>query len=155
MLLYLKSIVETSNPEFRERLGVAEDGQLIPAGIVYVKTSVADVTIDSPSDELAVEEVKASFERLGASLDSPDSLGAMNPDFTPMAKSSKKGEEAKPLTYTMQDWADINRDMEAAVLSVANEITSGHILAKPQANGSSFHPCEDCQYRYICRSAVK
>lgn len=155
MLLYLKSIVETSNPEFRERLGVAEDGQLIPAGIVYVKTSVADVTIDSPSDELAVEEVKASFERLGASLDSPDSLGAMNPNFTPMAKSGKKGEEAKPLTYTMQDWAEINRDMEAAVLSVANEITSGHIVAKPQANGSSFHPCEDCQYRYICRSAVK
>ena len=155
MLLYLKSIVETENPEFREKLGVGAGGQLIPAGIVYVKTSVADVTIDSPSDELAVKEVKASFERLGASLDSTTSLEAMNPDFTPMAKSSKKGESPKPLTYTLEDWEQINRDMEASVLSVAKEITCGHIEAKPRTNGSAFHPCEDCQYKYICRSAVK
>ena len=155
MLLYLKSIVETENPEFRERLGVGEGGQILPGGIVYVKTTVADVTIDSPSDELAVKEVKAKFERLGASLDAPDSLSAMNPDFTPMGKASKKGEAPMPLTYTMDDWAQINKDMEVSVLSVANEITSGHIEAKPSAKNSSFHPCEDCQYKYICRSAVK
>ena len=154
MLLYLKSIVETENPEFKKRLGVGEGGNIIPAGIVYVKTSVADVTIDSPSDELAVKEVKAKFERLGASLDSPESLSAMNPDFTPKGKPAKKGEAPLPLTYSMDDWKEMNKDMEASVLSVANEITSGHIKAAPNAN-SSFHPCEDCQYKYICRSAVK
>ena len=153
MLLYLKSIVETENPEFRKRLGVGDGGQIIPAGIVYVKTSVADVTIDSPSDELAVKEVKASFERLGASLDSPESLSAMNPDFTPMAKSSRKNEPPTPLTYTMEGWEQINKDMENAVLSVAKEITGGHIAAKPKANGTAFHPCKDCQYKFICRSA--
>ena len=155
MLLYLKSIVETENPEFKKRLGIEADGQLIPAGIVYVKTSVADVTIDSPSDELALSEVKRSFERLGASLDSPESLAAMNPDFTPMAKPSKRNDPPTPLTYSMQDWEQINKDIEVSVLSVANEITSGHIAARPNAKGSPFHPCEDCQYKYICRSAEK
>ena len=154
MLLYLKSIVETENPEFRNRLGVEADGQLIPAGIVYVKTSVADVTIDSPSDELALSEVKRSFERLGASLDSAESLAAMNPDFTPMGKAAKKGEAPAPLTYSMDDWAQINNDMKASVLAIADEITSGRVKAAPKSNGA-FHPCADCQYKFICRNAEK
>lgn len=154
MLLYLKSVVETKNPEFREKLGVEGDGKIIPAGIVYVKTSVADVTIDSPSDEVAMAEVKGSFERLGASLNSDVVLSAMNPDFTPMAKT-RKGEEPKPQTYTEADWANINEDLRSVVLSVADEITSGHVAASPKASGSMFHPCEDCQYKFICRNAVK
>ncbi len=156
MLLYLKSVVETENPEFRERLGVGKGGQLIPAGIVYVKTSVKDVTVDSPSDELATEEVKASFERLGASLDSPEVLSAMNPDFTPMAKSRSKNDPPAPLTYTREDWERINEEMKDAVLTIADEITSGHIAAKASvSDNASFHPCTDCQYKFICRNAVK
>ncbi len=156
MLLYLKSVAETENPEFRERLGVEEGGQIIPAGIVYVKTSVADITVDSPSDELANEEVKASFERLGASLDSPEVLGAMNPDFTPMTKSKSKKEPPSPITYTGEDWERINEEMKDAVLTIADEITSGHIVARTSVgDNASFHPCTDCQYKFICRNAVK
>ena len=155
MLLYLKSIVETENPEFRRSLGVGEGGRIIPAGIVYVRTSVADVTIDKPSDELAVAEVKASFERLGASLDAPESLAAMNPDFTPMQKS-KKGDAPIPVTYSPDGWQEINEDMRSSVLSIAKEITSGHIVAKTNASpGASFHPCRECQYKFICRNAEK
>ena len=155
MLLYLKSVVETKNPEFCEKLGVGDGGSIIPAGIVYVKTSVADVTVDSPSDELAEHEVKGSFERLGVSLDDPVVLGAMNPDFTPMAKV-KRGEDPRPATYTSDDWKRINDEMKAAVLSIADEITSGHIVARTNVqDNASFHPCKDCQYKFICRNAVK
>ena len=155
MLLYLKSVVETENPAFRESLGVSKDGRLVPAGIVYVKTSVADVTIDSPSDELADKEVKATFERLGASLDSPEVLAAMNPEFTPMAKT-RKGDEPKPETYSLEDWQRINDEMKSAILSIADEITSGHIVAKTNVNdNATFHPCSDCKFKFICRNAVK
>ena len=155
MLLYLKAIVETTHKEFRDKLGAGEGGQLLPAGIVYVKTSVADVDIDAPSDELALSEVKKSYERLGASLNDPESLAAMNPEFTPMAKSSKKNEPPTPLTYSMDDWAEINRDMEASVVAIADEITGGHIVAKTNAKaGATFHPCKECPYKFICRSAV-
>jgi len=155
MLLYLKSVTETERPEFLRKLGVEDGGKLMPAGIVYVKTSVADVTIDSPSDELALREVKATYERLGASLDSDEVLSAMNPNFTPMAKT-RKGDVPKPQTYSMEDWKSINEEMKNAVLSIAGEITSGHIVAKTNvSDNSSFHPCENCQYKFICRNAVK
>ena len=155
MLLYLKSVVETENPEFKKKLGVGEGGKVIPAGIVYVKTSVADVTVDSPDDELATLTVKGSFERLGASLDDPEVIGAMNPDFTPMAKT-KKNDAPMPLTYTREDWERINEDMKSTVLAIAGEITGGKIVAKTNVNdNASFHPCTDCQYKFICRNAVK
>lgn len=155
MLLYLKSVVETASPEFRERIGAAEGDTVVPAGIVYVKTSVADVTVDSPNDELAELTVKGSFERLGASLDDPEVLGAMNPDYTPMAKT-RKGDVPVPLTYTREEWDRINEDMRSTVLSIAGEITGGRIVAKTNVSAtSSFHPCSDCQYKFICRNAVK
>ena len=155
MLLYLKAVTETENPEFREKLGVGDGGSLVPAGIVYVKTSVADVTVDSPDDELAEMTVKGTFERLGASLDDPEVLGAMNPSFTPMAKT-RKGDVPIPLTYTKEKWAQINADMEGSVLAIANEITSGKIEAKTNvSDNASFHPCTNCTYKFICRNAVK
>ena len=155
MLLYLKAVSESSNPEFLSSLGVSDGKKPIPAGIVYVKTSVADVTIDHPSDELANSEVKATFERLGASLDSDEVLSAMNPAFTPMAKV-RKGEDPRPETFTKEDWKRINDEMKEAVVSIANEITSGHITARTNvADNATFHPCTDCQYKFICRNAVK
>ena len=156
MLLYLKAVTETDTTEFRRRIGVENDGKIIPAGLVYVKTSVADVTIDSPSDELADSEVKKSFERLGASLDSELVLSAMNPDFVPMTKPSRKGEEPKPLTFTEEEWKKMNADMENVVIRIADDIASGHIAAKTSVpDTATFHPCSDCQYKYICRNAVK
>ena len=123
-----------------------------------IKLSVlenCDWTVREAADELALAEVKKSYERLGASLDAPESLAAMNPDFTPMAKSSKRNEPPVPLTYSMDGWAQINRDMEAAVVAIADEITSGHIVAKTNAKpGATFHPCKECPYKFICRSAV-
>ena len=72
-----------------------------------------------------------------------------------MAKT-KKNEPPRPLTYTEEDWQRINEDMKAAVLAITDEITSGHIVAKTKESAnSSFHPCTDCQYKFICRSAVK
>ena len=156
MLLYLKSVVETTNAPFLKELGVGENGRLIPAGIVYVKTSVKDVQIDRPSDELAIQEVKSSFERLGASLDDPASLSAMNPNYTPMQKSSKKDAPPTPLTYTQEDWERINEQMQSAVLSIADEICSGRVKAKTNvSDNATYHPCDGCQYKFICRNAVK
>ena len=155
MLLYLKAIVETKHKEFSEAMGVTEGGSLMPGGIVYVKTSVKDVDIDSPSDELALAKVKKSYERLGASLDCPESLAAMNPDFIPVERSSRKNEPPTPITYSMDDWAQINKDMESAVVAIADEITGGHIVAKTNVKpGAGFHPCKECPYKFICRSAV-
>ena len=99
--------------------------------------------------------MKGSFERLGASLDDSHSIEAMNPDFIPKT-APKRGVPGEPITYSMAEWKVINDDMKNAVLSIAGEITGGRIVAKTSApDNDRFHPCTDCQYKFICRNAVK
>ena len=152
MLLYLKSIVESDSHEFLERIGADESSNLIPAGIVYAKTSVADVTIDSPSNEVAIERVKASFERIGASLDDEASLSAMNPLFTPMEKAAR-GKAPSPLIYSMEQWNELNDEMRDVILNITDEITNGHVVANPKDASGPFSTCTNCQFKYLCRSA--
>ena len=151
MMLYLKAVVETDTATFKQRIGAKADANLIPAGIVYTKTSVADVTIDKPSDELALAEVKASFERLGASLDNEASLTAMNPQYMPIIKS--RNGTVSPLTYSKEDWKRLGDEMESVILGVTKEITEGRIPVKAKNKASASSPCRDCQYKYLCRSA--
>ncbi len=148
MLLYLKAITETQKREFRERIGVENGGKIIPAGIVYVKTSVADVTVNKPSDELAMEEMQSVFERIGASLDDERSISAMNPSYTPMERKR----DASVLTYSMEDWQRLNDEMRDVVLKLAREVTNGHICADTSRRRGSFNPCDSCKFKYICRS---
>ncbi len=149
MLLYLKAIVDTDNPEFKKMMG-AEGGKLLPAGIVYVKTSVSDITVDTSSDEAANEKIGELYERLGASLDSEESIAAMNPDYIPKGKA--RGKEPAPVTYTMEDWDRLGDELKNVVLDVTGEIVRGNIPARTESRGP-FSPCERCGYRYLCRSS--
>ena len=55
---------------------VGEGGRLIPAGVIYVKTSVRDVRIDTPDDGLASAAVKAAQGREGMVLNDPEVIKA-------------------------------------------------------------------------------
>ena len=41
MFLYLKSVTETKNQAFLDRLGIGDGGSLIPAGVIYVIKLIA------------------------------------------------------------------------------------------------------------------
>ncbi len=153
MMLYLKAITESRGKRFLEEMGVGDGGRLIPAGIVYVKTSVSDVTVSRSSDELALSEVKSIYERLGASLDDSESLAAMNPEFIPMTKPSRNS-EAVPLTYSAEDWDALCLDMQGVITDVAKQIAKGRITTDISKSGG-FHPCDDCQYKFLCRNVQK
>lgn len=151
MLLYLKAAVETDTKAFKQRIGAPDSARLIPAGIVYVKTSVADVTINEPSDDLALEKVKDAFERIGASLDDEKSLSAMNPDYIPSQKA--RNGTVTPITYSEEEWTRLGEEMKEVIVGATEEITGGRIPAKIKNKASAFTPCRDCQYKYLCRNA--
>ncbi len=151
MLLYLKSVVETKSREFMDRMGVGKDGEMIPAGIVYVKTSVDDVTVDKPSDEAAIEALKEEYKRLGASLDDEKSLGGMSEAFIPAKKNKKTGNV--PITYTREEWETLGEEIRSVILGIADNISEGHFSTEVNcARNDRFHPCNDCKFKYICRN---
>ena len=159
MFLYLRSIIESKKPEFLKSLGKSEDGKIIPAGVIYVKTFVGDKTVESPDDDLARQAVKGEQKRLGMVLDDPDVIGAMNIKYTPLyderSKDKTKIPEAKKkYLYSESDFEEIMKEVEEVSARVADGIGGGIIEAIPKAEKDS-SPCDFCEFKPICRKIVK
>lgn len=155
MFLYLKALVESENESFRRAIGVEDDGRLIPAGVIYVKTSVRDVRVDAPDDEIALAAVKDAQGREGMVLDDPASISAMTLKYTPLYSKrtpDKIPDSKRKLLYNEEGWAEIMDTVEGAVKTVADGIRSGIMDAEPKERGNKL-PCEYCPYKPICRRA--
>lgn len=153
MFLYLKALVESENKKFRDSLGVGDSGRLIPAGVIYVKTSVRDVRVDTPDDSIAIDAVKSAQGREGMLLDDPDVISAMTLKYTPLysKRTPDKIPDAKrKFLYNNEGWGEIMKTVESSVCSVADGIRGGEMDANPkEQKGKS--SCEYCPYKPICR----
>lgn len=155
MFLYLKSLVESENRKFRESLGVGENGKLIPAGVIYVKTSVRDVRVDTPDDELASQAVKSAQGREGMILDDGDSIAAMTLKYTPLYSRrtpDKIPDTKRKLLYDEAGWQGIMDTVESSVIRVADGIREGKMDADPKEKKNQ-SPCDFCEFKPICRRA--
>ena len=153
MFLDLRALVESDKKKFRERVGVGEGGSLVPAGVIYVKTAVSDMKIQTPDDSLAEEAVKAAQGREGMILDTPENITAMTLRYTPVYSPSYPNEirdNKRDLLYTPDGWKDIMETVEGAVITAADGIRGGVMTASPKEKGSS-SPCEYCEFKPICR----
>ena len=153
MFLYLKALVESENEKFRASLGVGEGGRLIPAGVIYVKTSVRDLKVDTPDDSIASEAVKSAQGREGMILDDPEVISAMTLKYSPvysMRTPDKIAKTKEKFLYTEEGWGEIMHTVEDSVCRVADGIRSGVMDANPKEHkGKS--PCDYCNFKPICR----
>ena len=155
MFLYLKALVDNKDEQFLRDMGVGENGRLIPAGVIYVKTDVSDVKVDTPDDALAEEAVKAAQGREGMILESPEVISATtlrcSPVYSPKYPTELRAEKRKFL-YDEEGWNEIMNTVEGAVKEVAKGIRQGEISADPKEQ-KSFNPCDYCEFKPICRRA--
>lgn len=154
MFLYLKALVESDKESFRKRVGVGEEGRLIPAGVIYVKTNVSDLHVDIPDDSLAEKAVKEAQEREGMILDDPDSITAMTLKYTPVYSAKYPDEirdNKRELLYSEEGWSDLMARVEGAVISAADGIRSGKMTSTPKNEGTKDSPCRYCEFKPICR----
>jgi ATP-dependent helicase/nuclease subunit B len=152
MFLYLKAITETEKPAFLEKLGINEDGKIIPAGVIYVKTRVKDVTVDLPSDELATAEVKRIQERQGMLLDEAESLSAMNANYLPVKfKGGEVDARSRKYLFDTEGWKNISEDLGKVINSVSMDMKKGNINAT-NSDKSGQSACGYCGFRSVCRN---
>lgn len=153
MFLYLRALVDSEKEEYKRRVGVGEDGKIIPAGVIYIKTSVRDVRVDIPDDGLAESAVKSAQMREGMILDDQENITAMTLKYTPVYSKrtpDKIPESKQKFLYTDDGWNEIMKTVESAVCRVADGIRNGEVPATPkEQKGKS--PCDFCNFRPICR----
>lgn len=153
MFLYLKALVESDKKQYRESLGVGDGGRIIPAGVIYVKTSVKDVRVDKPDDSLAENAVKDTQHREGMILDDSASISAMTLRYTPVYYPrfpDRIAPAKRNLLYTEDGWQDIMSDVEDAVCKVADGIRAGVMDAEPKTEKDK-RACIYCEFKPICR----
>ena len=152
MFLYLKAITESDSRDFKERLGVGEDGKILPAGVVYVKTSIADVRVKRYDDKEAEDKVKDAQSRQGMILDDPEIIAKMNAKYLPVKfKNGQIEEKYKKMLFSTDGWNEIMTKVERAVKEISSKIRKGGIEAHPKKHDSRGTRCDSCSYKPICR----
>ena len=154
MFLYLRAVVDSKNKKLYENIGLGEDGRLIPAGVLYVKSDLSDVKISHASPETELEAVKSEQRRQGMLLDDPISLGAMNLKFLPIRikKDGSYYKDSEKKLYSSAGWESLCKTVEDSVKKVTGKMRSGNIYAEPMKKKNS-SPCEYCKFKPICRNA--
>lgn len=157
MFLYLKSLLETKNKKFLEQIGAEEGDEVVPAGVVYVKTAISDLRVNAPDDTLARDAVKAAQEREGMVLDNEDVIGAMGLRYTPLysAKSPTKILDSKrKYLFTEESFESVMDTVEGAVSDIADRMASGDASASARVLKGGGTRCEYCSFKPICRQAI-
>ena len=153
MFLYLKAIVETENEKFKQTVGATGDGKILPAGVIYVKTDMSDVTVTHADEEAAKAAIKKKQERRGMLLDDKVSLEAMNKDFIPVKFKSGGEPDSRyqKYLYSYDGWRELDEKISDKVCEVAEKMKSGDISTTNQKHNP---PCDFCQFKPICRKNI-
>lgn len=150
MFLYLKAITDSKSEGFLKKLGVKRGGRVIPAGVIYVKTKVADTTVRTSEEILEEAATRELQARDGMILNDPVSIDAMNANFLPTPHEGVRKAELRQ--YDEDGWHEIERTVEDVVLDVAGKMKRGNIRATPGTREG--RNCKWCKFKEICRSAV-
>lgn len=156
MFLYMESLMRSQDAAFRKRIGVSENGKIIPAGVIYVKTALRAKPLPSPGAD-ARQQLAAEQGRRGMILCDPVALAAQDPDFLPirMKRDGTPDARSQNRLYTEEGWDALFDTVRESVCAVASRMKSGDICASPIRVGSHASVCESCRFRPICRGVAQ
>lgn len=149
MFLYLKAITETDNSGFREELGVGKSGEIIPAGVIYIKTDLSDVTVAHADFDAEADAIRAKQKRRGMILYDEKSISAQNKDYLPVKFSKKTGApdaRYEKFLYTGEGWIDLSNKIGEKITEISSRMRSGDISEAKEERA-----CESCKFKAVCR----
>ncbi|MBQ9736677.1 MAG: PD-(D/E)XK nuclease family protein [Clostridia bacterium] len=157
MFVYLCALWKSKNEGFRARLSLAPDEALLPAGVVYSKSSPALPTLSAPAPKETLEaDAMAKLERSGFFLREEDVLRAMDDTFSghlvPATRDGKgdlKYKKEKAFG-SLVEFGEMLDEAEEAVCSIAARMREGVADALPDEE-AKYPPCSGCAFLPLCR----
>ena len=150
MFLYLKSVVDSTNREFLTALGVEPDKKPIPAGIIYVKSEVGDITVSSPDEKTVATAIDSAQKRNGMILSEPEVINATGTKYLPVrivSSGAIHGGDVQK-TFTRETWDQKIKTISDHVTRIATDIRKG-VISAPKTVCDA---CAWCKFKPICRS---
>ena len=156
MLLYLFTLCRSNSAEFKRSIGISDEGNAIPAGVVYLSTNVPAVEAEDYGDENTIlQKASSKLTRSGLLLCEDEILTAMNNELDSkflagIKKSAKDDTYSGSAATSGEAFEEIYRKLEAVICKITSELRSGKADALPLKHNNSL-PCAYCQARPICR----
>ena len=156
LLIYFFSLWKSSDEAFLESLGLKKGESLLPAGMLYMSTSVSDVTIPAPlAEEEVKEKVKSSLKPNGLVLEDESVVRAMDETLSgryapsPLCKGKIKWNKS---FATKEKFEDVLKSMRTSVGTIGTKMRTGDAAAHPEdTKNEKESPCTYCPYAPVCR----
>lgn len=143
MMLYMMAIWKEKDSFIKKDNGI-EDGELIPAGVLYFQVQTANIeeskapygTGEDVIDTLETDK----FKRLGAVLDDENILFAMD-------RTEKRDylKVSKDYILSTEKLGELCESIDSTLKKIGGEMISGRAAATPGEK------CEYCRYKPFCR----
>lgn len=156
MLIYLFSICGCSDRAFREKLGAGEDGEILPAGILYYSARMPTVGVTDPqiSREELIPLVQKEICRSGLLLADEDVLRAMDRElsgyFIPVHTKKDGSPAASRSLADLEQFGQLLTEITEKIGQIGREIAGGKADARPMQN-SRADACRYCGLQTVCR----
>jgi ATP-dependent helicase/DNAse subunit B len=156
MLLYLFTLCRSNSAEFKRSIGISDEGNAIPAGVIYLSTNVPAVEAEDYGDENTIlQKASSKLTRSGLLLCEDEILTAMNNELDSkflagIKKSAKDDTYSGSAATSGEAFEEIYKKLEAVICKITSELRSGKADALPLKHNNSL-PCAYCQARPICR----
>ncbi len=159
MLIYLFTLCRNRSPQFRRALGLTNEKDALPAGVIYLSTAIPTIEADdySSTDEV-LRAAEDKLSRTGILLNDEEVLRAMNENldsrFIAGIKMNKSNcLEGKAMTDS-DGFAQIFEKLSDTVKKIAGELRGGKADASP-LNYKAQSPCDYCKSKPICRKSKR
>ena len=155
MLIYLFTLCRNGSYEFKKALGVEENGQTLPAGVIYLSAAIPTVEADDygTTDEV-LSNAEDKLSRSGLILNEEEIILAMNRQLDSKFLAGIKRDRNSALTgkalADSEDFSLIYEKINAVVKKIAGELRSGNADADPLIYKKE-SPCDYCKVKALCR----
>ncbi len=157
MLIYLFSIWADKGGSFRKALNVS--GDVIPAGVLYLKSKLDSFTAEADTDPSTVYRLtERSLKRNGLLLNEREILELMEKKlsgkYIPVSlnKDGSYSKVSVDKLHTLEEFGTLRRKVEETVTKLATEIKQGRSDCKPFKDKRN-NSCKYCPYIAVCRSS--
>ncbi len=159
LLLYLFAITETNSEAFRRRLGISENGEILPAAVLYLSSLARGSSSDlPPSEDTALSDITGA-QRSGLIVNDRDLIDAMDdtPDKAYLPVTIKKDGEFD--SYSLSSLTDLEalgilkEQIGDTLREIGAAMKSGVATAAPMQRDTraAQETCKWCTYKAICR----
>ena len=159
MLLYLFAFWRTDNPTLKKKLGISENGHILPAGVLYHTSRIETKTTERPvTSEEALTYAESKLIRSGILLKDENVLSAMENGlsgrFIPVTMKKDQLKMTHGELKTLEEFGELLSEVSDVLVRIGSSILSGDASARPIKN-PQLSPCGYCAMSVVCRNARK